>query len=89
MKEVGRAPNGLPYVQYNYDAVLICARVFKHALDNNMPLTGENLRTSLLAVKEFDTPLTGKTVIDGHRVTKPVYLVTVKDGKFTPLAKLS
>jgi len=88
IKEVGRVPNGLPFIQYNYDAVLICARIFKHALDNNKPLTGENLRDSLLAIKEFNTPLTGKTVIEGHRVNKPVYLVTVKDGKFTPLAKL-
>ena len=43
----------------------------------------------MLAIREFDTPLTGKTVLDGHRVSKPVYLVTVKNGKFTPLAKLS
>lgn len=88
IKEVGRAPNGLPYVQYNYDAILIAARVFKHALDNNKPLTGESLRESLITLREFDTPLTGKTVIDGHRVKKPVYLITVKNGKFTPLAKL-
>ncbi len=87
-KEIGRAPNGLPYIQYNYDTILICAKVFKHALDNNRPLTGENLRESLLALKEFDTPMTGKTVLDGHRISKPVYLVQVKDGKFTPLAKL-
>jgi branched-chain amino acid transport system substrate-binding protein len=46
------------------------------------------MREALLAVKEFDSPMTGKTLIDGHRVRKPVYLLTVDKGKFTPLAKL-
>ena len=87
-KEMGRSPNGLPYIQYNYDTILIAAKVFKHALDNNKALTGENLRESLLALKEFDTPMTGKTVLDGHRISKPVYLVTVKGGKFVPLTKI-
>ena len=32
--------------------------------------------------------MTGKTVIDGHRVSKPVYLLTVENGQFKPLAKL-
>lgn len=87
-KEKGRAPNGLPYIQYNYDCILICAKVFKHALDNNKALTGENLRESLVTLKEFDTPMTGKTVLDGHRINKPVYLIQVKGGKFTPLVKI-
>jgi len=88
-KEMNRAPNGLPYMQYIFDSVLVAARLYKHVLDKNMPITGTSMREALLAVREFDTPMTGKTIVDGHRVTKPVYLVTVKDGKFTPLTKLN
>ena len=54
----------------------------------NLPATGESLREALIAVREFDLPMTGKTVIDGHRVNKPVYLVTVEKGQFVPLATL-
>jgi branched-chain amino acid transport system substrate-binding protein len=88
MKEQNRHPNGLPYIQYQYDAILIAARLYKHILEKNQPATGETMREALLAVKEFDSPMTGKTVIDGHRVRKPVYLLTVDKGKFKPLAKL-
>lgn len=87
-KEQGRHPNGLPYIQYQYDSILTAARLYKHLLEKNQPLTGEAMREALLAVKEFDLPMTGKTVIDGHRVNKPVFLLTVDKGKFTPLAKL-
>ena len=87
-KEQNRHPNGLPYIQYQYDAILIAARLYKHILDKNQPATGEAMREALLAVKEFDSPMTGKTVIDGHRVRKPVYLLTVEKGEFKPLAKL-
>ena len=87
-KEQNRHPNGLPYIQYNYDSVLVAARIYKHVLEKNQEPTGEAMRDALLAVKEFDLPMTGKTVIDGHRVKKPVFLLTVEKGKFTPLAKL-
>jgi hypothetical protein len=39
-------------------------------------------------VREFDGPLTGKTLVDGHHVKKPVYLLTVENGKFVPMAKI-
>lgn len=83
-----RTPNGLPYNQYNYDAVTVVADLYKYLLANNKPLTGEAMREALIAIKDFDTKLSGKTSIDGHRVKKPVYLLTVDKGKFTPLAKL-
>ena len=49
-----------------------------------MPITGENFRKEMLAMKSVDTPLTGKTVFsENHTVTKPVYLMEVKGGKWT------
>ncbi len=33
--------------------------------------------------------MTGKMIIDGHRVNKPVYLLTVEKGAFVPLATLT
>ena len=88
-KEMGRVPNGLPYVQYQYDMVLLGKALYEHLAKTNKPATGETLREALLAVREFDLPMTGKTVIDGHRVNKPVYLLTVEKGVFVPLATLT
>jgi branched-chain amino acid transport system substrate-binding protein len=83
-KEVGREPNGLPYTQYLYDAPYLVAAVFKSLDSKNMPITGENFRKEMLAMKSVDTPLTGKTVFSAdHTVTKPVYLMEVKGGKWT------
>ena len=83
-KEVGREPNGLPYTQYLYDAPYLVAAVLKSLDDKKMPITGENFRKEMLAMKSVDTPLTGKTVFSAdHTVTKPVYLMEVKGGKWT------
>lgn len=87
-KEQNRHPNGLPYIQYQYDSVLVAAQLYKHVIEKKQELTGETMRAALLAIKEFDSPMTGKTVIDGHRVSKPVFLLTVENGQFKPLAKL-
>src|SRR5688572_26782257 len=87
-KEQNRHPNGLPYIQYQYDSVLVAAQLYKHVLEKKQEPTGETMRAALLAVKEFDSPMTGKTVIDGHRVNKPVFLLSVEKGQFKPLAKL-
>jgi branched-chain amino acid transport system substrate-binding protein len=82
-KEVGREPNGLPYTQYLYDAPYLVAAVFKSMSDKNLPITGENFRKELLAVRTFALPLTGRTVIgEDHTVVKPVYLMEVKGGKW-------
>jgi branched-chain amino acid transport system substrate-binding protein len=83
-KEVGREPNGLPYTQYLYDAPYMVAAVFKSMDTKKMPITGENFRKEMLAMKSFELPLTGKTVLgDDHTVVKPVYLMEVKGGKWT------
>ncbi|MDX2156331.1 MAG: ABC transporter substrate-binding protein [Hyphomicrobiaceae bacterium] len=90
-KEQNRLPNGLPYIQYCYDSVQVTAALFRHVLKAGKQPTGETMRDALTTLKEFDTPMTGKTVIDtssGHRVRKPTYLLTVEKGKFVPLAKI-
>jgi len=51
--------------------------------DKNLPMTGENFRKEMLAVRTFVLPLTGRTVIgEDHTVVKPVYLMEVKGGKW-------
>jgi branched-chain amino acid transport system substrate-binding protein len=83
-KEVGREPNGLPYTQYLYDAPYLVAAILKSLDDKKLPITGENFRKEMLAMKSVDTPLTGKTIFSAdHTVTKPVYLMEVKGGKWT------
>ncbi len=89
--EQNRAPNGLPYIQYCYDSVQVTAQIFRHVLKSGKQPTGETMREALTAMKEFDTPMTGKTTLhlaNGHRVVKPTYLLTVEKGKFVPLAKI-
>ncbi len=86
-KAENRVPNGLPYTQYLYDSAYLVAALYEYVEKNKLPATGENMRKALLAVKTFELPMTGKLVInDDHTVKKPVNLVTVKDGKFVPLA---
>jgi len=86
-KAEGRVPNGLPYTQYLYDSAYLVAALYEYVEKNKLPATGENMRKAVAAVKTFNLPLTGKLVInDDHTVKKPVNLVTVKDGKFVPLA---
>jgi branched-chain amino acid transport system substrate-binding protein len=89
--EQNRAPNGLPYIQYCYDSVHVASKLFGHVLKAGKEPTGATMRDAVVALKEFDTPMTGKTTLDfsdGHRVVKPTYLLTVEKGKFVPLAKL-
>jgi len=86
-KEVGRGPNGLPYTQYLYDAPVMIAAVFSSMDKKGLPMTGENFRKEMLAMKTFDLPLTGKLEMsEDHTVNKPVYLVEVKNGKWTTKA---
>jgi branched-chain amino acid transport system substrate-binding protein len=85
-KQVGRAPNGLPYLQYAWDSTVLTAALFAWVDRNKLPVTGENMRKALLDIRTFDLPMTGKLVVtDDHRVDKPVYLYVVKDGQFTLL----
>lgn len=86
-KEVGREPNGLPYTQYLYDAPYIVAEVYRSLIEKKIPLTGENFRKEMLAIRSFDLPLTGKLVInDDHTVNKPVFLMEVKGGRWVQKA---
>jgi branched-chain amino acid transport system substrate-binding protein len=85
-KQVGRAPNGLPYLQYAWDSTIVTAQLFAWVDQNKLPVTGENLRKGLLAIRTFELPMTGKLVVtDDHRVNKPVYLYVVKNGQFSLL----
>lgn len=83
-KEVGRDPNGLPYTQYLHDTPYLVAAVFASMDKKGTPVTGENFRKEMLAIKTFDLPLSGKVEFsDDHTVNKPVYLVEVKGGKWS------
>jgi branched-chain amino acid transport system substrate-binding protein len=88
-KEQGRVPNGLPYVQYQYDMVYLSKALYEYLDKKGQKPTGDTLRDALLTIKTFELPMTGKMVIDGHHVNKPVYLLTVKNGAFVPLATLT
>ena len=87
--EQNRVPNGLPYDQYQYDMVWLAKALYEYLDKKSLPATGDTLREALLTVREFDLPMTGKMIIDGHRVNKPVYLLTVEKGAFVPLATLT
>jgi len=84
-----RVPNGLPYDQYQYDMVWLTKALYEYLDKKSLPATGDTLKEALLTMKEFDLPMTGKMIIDGHRVNKPVYLLTVEKGAFVPLATLT
>ena len=84
-KEVGRDPNGLPYTQYLHDAPYMVAAIFSSLDKKGIAASGENFRKEMLALATFDLPLTGSvTVSESHTVSKPVYLVEVRDGKWVP-----
>jgi branched-chain amino acid transport system substrate-binding protein len=82
-KEVGREPNGLPYTQYLHDTPYLVAAIFASMDKKGVAPTGENFRKEMLAIGTFELPLTGPvTISDSHTVSKPVYLVEVKGGKW-------
>jgi branched-chain amino acid transport system substrate-binding protein len=87
--EQNRVPNGLPYDQYQYDMVWLTKALYEYLDKKSMPATGDTLKEALLTIKEFELPMTGKMIIDGHTVNKPVYLLTVEKGAFVPLATLT
>ncbi|MGL4290670.1 MAG: ABC transporter substrate-binding protein, partial [Phreatobacter sp.] len=69
------------------DAPYIVARVLKSLDDKKIPITGQSFRTEMMAIKTFDLPLTGRLVInEDHTVSKPVFLMEVKGGKWSQLA---
>lgn len=87
-KEFHREPMGLPYTQYFHDAPYIIAALYKKLLDQNLPLTGENMRKALLEIKSFPLPLTTNiTFNDDHSVDALTYFWEVKNGKFEVIGK--
>jgi branched-chain amino acid transport system substrate-binding protein len=88
--EMKRPPNGLPYTQYLHDAPYFVAKVFESMDKKGTPITGENFRKEMLAIRSFDLPLTGKIdLTDDHRVVKPINLVEVKGGKWGKRGEVS
>ncbi|MCO5090600.1 ABC transporter substrate-binding protein [Bosea sp. (in: a-proteobacteria)] len=82
-REKGREPNGLPYTQFIHDAVYITAAVFRSLAAKNMPITGENFRQEMIALRKFDLPLTGMLEIKSdHTVSKPVILMEVRNNRW-------
>jgi branched-chain amino acid transport system substrate-binding protein len=87
-QEFNREPIGLPYTQYFHDAPYVVAALYKWVLDNKLPVTGENMRKALLAIKSFDLPLTSHIVFnENHTVDAPTYFWQVKDGRFQLIGK--
>jgi branched-chain amino acid transport system substrate-binding protein len=83
-----REPVGLPYTQYFHDAPYILAKLYKHVLDQNLPVNGETLRQALISIRQFDLPLTNRVTINpDHTVDAPTYFWQVKDGKFVVIGK--
>ena len=63
----------------SYDAIYLLADLFK-----NGSATAEQLKTGLYGIKDFPG-VGGRTTFDQNgEVTKPILLVVVKSGKFTP-----
>ena len=85
--ERGREPNGLPYTQYLYDAPYLVSQIFAELDNKKTPITGESFRAAMVGKSVFPLPLTDKVeILSDHTVKRPVYLMTVKDGKWTRLA---
>ena len=85
--EKGREPNGLPYTQYLYDAPYLIASVFRELDAAKTAPTGDSFREAMLKKRSFDLPLTDKIeILPNHTVQRPVYLMTVKGGRWTRLA---
>ena len=82
----GRDPNNLPAVQYVHDTAYIFKALVEHLDKKGEPITGANARKALLEVKTFQLPLSGTlTFNEDHTVRKGVYILEVKDAKFTPV----
>ena len=81
--EEKRIPNNMPNTQYVHDSAYVVKALVEQCEKDGMALTGENLRTAQLKVRSFNLPLTDSvTIRENHTVTKPVFLIGVKDAKF-------
>jgi len=87
-KEEKRIPNNMPNTQYVHDSAYVVKALVEEVEKSGKPFTGENLREALLKLRTFDLPLTDKVTIgEDHTVKKPVYLIGVKDAKFTEMGR--
>lgn len=87
IKEKGREPNNIPVTQYVHDGAYIIKALVEHLDKKGLELTGKNFRQALLDIGTFELPLTGTVTINAnHTVLKPVHLLEVQNGKFTPIA---
>ena len=87
-KEEKRIPNNMPNTQYVHDAAYVIKALVEEVDKAEKPLTGENMREALLKIRTFNLPLTDTVTIDeDHTVKKPVYLIEVKDAKFTEMGR--
>lgn len=85
--EKGRAPNGLPYTQYLYDAPYLIADVFRELDKAKIAPTGDTFRKAMLDKRRFELPLTDAVeILPNHTVVRPVYLMVVKNGAWVRLA---
>lgn len=81
--EENRIPNNMPNTQFVHDSAYVVKALVERCDKEGKALTGENLRAALLNIRTFNLPLTDAvTIQDNHTVTKPVYLIGVKDAKF-------
>ena len=84
-KEVGREPNGLPYTQYLYDAPYLVAdglQVARRQETRRSP--GENFPQGDAGDQDLRPSRSPERPDQrDHTVVKPVYLMEVKDGKWT------
>jgi branched-chain amino acid transport system substrate-binding protein len=79
----GRVPYGLAVTEYVGDSPYIIKALYEWLEAQKLPMTGENMRKALLAVRTFQTPLIGKIVVNSdHTVDSDVHLIRIVDGKF-------
>ena len=85
-REEKRIPNNMPNTQYVHDSAYLVKALVEEVDKAGKPFTGENMREALLKIRSFKLPLTETVKIeDDHTVKKPVYLIGVKDAKFTEM----
>ena len=85
-REEKRIPNNMPNTQYVHDSAYLVKALVEEVDKAGKPFTGENMREALLKIRSFNLPLTETVKIeDDHTVKKPVYLIGVKDGKYTEM----
>jgi branched-chain amino acid transport system substrate-binding protein len=76
----------MPNTQYVHDSAYLVKALVEEVDKAGKPFTGENMREALLKIRSFKLPLTETVKIeDDHTVKKPVYLIGVKDAKFTEM----